>query len=67
MKEMSATERSLQDYGESFSGALRHDRFLAEFLSFTSMHAHTYRGSVTQIYFMTNLDILYGFTVRTAA
>lgn len=67
MKEMSATERSLQDYGESFSGALRHDRFLAEFLFFTSMLTHTYRGSVTQIYFMTNLDILYGFTIRTAA
>lgn len=75
MKETSATERSLQDYGESFSGALRHDSFLAEFLSFTSTHAHTYvhmlthtfRESLTQIYFMSNLDFLYGYTVRNAA
>lgn len=30
------------------------------------MLTHTYRGSVTQIYFMSNLDILYGLTVMTA-
>lgn len=48
------------------------DFWQSPYLFHKHAYAHTYvhmlpdRGSVTQIYFMSNLDILYGLTVRSA-